>query len=54
MVEKPSIKNLSSCSSKSYASVVLSDSFEVTFLGDEDDVAFCPFLHCILFIDSIA
>ena len=47
MVEKLSIIDLSSYRSKSYASVVLSDS-KVTFLGEGEDAAFCPFLNCIL------
>ena len=41
---------LYSYSSKSYDSVVLSD-FEVTFLGEGEDVAFWPFLYC--FVDEL-
>ena len=52
MVEKQSIINLSSFSSKSYASVVLSDS-KVTFIGEVEDATFCLILNCILIIDSI-
>ena len=37
----------------SYATLVLVDS-EVTFLREEEDVAFCPSLDCILFIYGIA
>ena len=50
MIEKQSIINYSS---KSYASVVFSDS-KVAFLGEEKDVIFCLFLcfvyelHCII------
>ena len=46
------IINLSSYSSKSYVSVVFSD-FEVTFSGEDEDVAFCPFLNSVLFIDNV-
>ena len=53
MVQKQSIVNFSCYRSKSYASVVFRAS-EVPFLGKEEDAAFCPFLYCILFIDSIA
>ena len=52
MVEKQSIINLSSYSSKSYTSVVLSES-KVTFLREEKDATFYQFLYCILFIDVI-
>ena len=50
--EKEGIINLSSYSTKCYASVVLSDS-KVTFHEEEEDKAFCPFL-CVLFMHSIA
>ena len=50
---KVRILNLCNYTSKSYASVVLSDS-EVTFVGEGEDVAFYPFLYCVLFIDSVA
>ena len=43
MVEKQSILNLSSYSSKSYASVVLCN-FKVTFLVEREEAAFCSFL----------
>ena len=43
MIEKQSIINLNFYSSKNYASIILSDS-EVTFVGEEEDAAFCPFL----------
>ena len=52
-VEKQSIIYLSSYISKWYASVVLSD-FKVTFLGEGDDAAFCPFCYFILFIYNVA
>ena len=42
-IEKQNIVDLSSYSSKSYASVVLSDS-KVTFLEERDDEVFRPFL----------
>ena len=51
--EKQSIMNGSSFSSKSYVSIVFSDS-EVIFLGEELNATFCPFLICILFIDNTA
>ena len=41
-IEKQGIINLCKCSSKSYASVVLSD-FKVTFLGEEEDAIFLHF-----------
>ena len=50
MIKKQSIINLSSYSSKSYATVVLSNSL-IAFLEEGEDVTFCPFLYCILFID---
>ena len=49
MVEKKCIINLSSYSSKSYISVVLSDS-KLTFLGKGDDAAFYPFLYRLHYI----
>ena len=52
MVEKESIINLSIYSSKSYATVVLSND-EVAFLGEKEDAAFYTFLFCLFFIDSI-
>ena len=52
-IAKQSIINLNPYRSKSYASVVFSDS-EVTFLTEGGDAAFCPSLYCILFIYSIA
>ena len=48
MVEKQSIIDLSSYSSKGYASEVLSDS-EITFLGDWEDAAFCRFFFFFFF-----
>ena len=51
--EKQNIINFSSYGCESYASVDLSDS-EVMFLWDREDTAFCLFLYCVLFIDSIA
>ena len=45
--------NLSSYSSKSYTSLVLRDS-EAAFFGEEQDSAFCLFLYCVLFIQSVA
>ena len=50
---KQGITNFSIYSSTSYASVVLSDS-KVALLGEDEDAAFCLFLHCVLFIHSIA
>ena len=52
-VEKQSIINLSSYKCKCYISVVLKDS-KATFLWEGEDAAFCPFLFCVLFIDSVA
>ena len=52
-VEKQSFINLNSDSSKSYAFVVPIDS-NVTFFDEGEDAAFCPFLSCILVIDSVA
>ena len=48
-VEKQSILNLNSYSSKSYASIVLDDS-EFTFLREREDAAFHD---CILFIYGV-
>ena len=47
-IEKQGIINLSSYSSWSHASTVLSDS-EVTFIGEEEDVAFPPFVYYVFF-----
>ena len=51
-IEKLGIMNLSSYGNKSYASVVLSHSV-VTFLGEGEDVDFCPCIYCVLFIPSV-
>ena len=48
-IQKQTIINLISYSSKDYASVVLCDS-EIALLGEWDDVVICPFLYCLLFI----
>ena len=53
MVEKQNIINFSSYRSKSYTYVVVGD-FEVTFLREGEDAAFCPSFCCILFIYGIA
>ena len=47
-IEKQRIIKLSSYNS----SMFLSD-FEVTFLDEGNDVAFRPFLYCVLFIYSV-
>ena len=52
-MEKQDIINLSSDSSKSYASLVLCDS-EFTFPDGEKDTTFCLFLYWVLFIHSVA
>ena len=52
MAKKQSFINFSRYSINSYASLVLRDS-EVTFLEEGKDATFCPFLYCILFIDSV-
>ena len=52
LVEKQSIINFGSYSSKSYASVVLGDS-EVTFQREGEDAAFCPSLYRISFIYGV-
>ena len=52
-IGKQDIINLSNNSSKSYAFVVLIDS-KVTFIGKEEDAAFCLFLFCVFFIHNIA
>ena len=44
-IEKYGFINLCSCSSKGYASVVLSDSEDV-FFKEEEDATFCSFLFC--------
>ena len=46
--EKQRIINLSSYSSKSYASVVL-NGYEVTFLEEMKDATFHPFPHCFVY-----
>ena len=53
MIEKQRSKNFSNYSSKSNVSVVLSDS-KIAFLGEREDAAFCPFLNCVSFIDTVA
>ena len=50
---KQNIINLYHHKNKRYATVVLNDSV-VTFLIEEEDVAFCPSLYCIMFIYGIA
>ena len=45
-IEKQSMINLTSNSSKSYASVVLSD-FKVAFIGEGEDAVFFPFLSTV-------
>ena len=52
LIDKQGIINLSSHSSKNYASVVLHHS-ELTPLGEGENAAFCPFLNCALFIHSV-
>ena len=53
MSEKQNVEYLCSYKSKSYASVVLNDS-EVTFLKEEEDALFRPFLDCVLFMHEVA
>ena len=53
MIEKKSIINLSSYSSKSYAPVVRNDS-DLSFLEEEKDAAFHSLLYCVLFIHRVA
>ena len=51
-VEKQSIINLSSFSSKSYVSLVIGDS-EIIFVGEGEDSAFCPLVNHVLFTDIV-
>ena len=51
-IDKQDEKNLSSNSSKRYASVVLYDHEDV-FFGKGKNINFYPFLNCNLFIDSV-
>ena len=53
MIEKQSIINLCSNSSKNYVYIGLSNS-EVPFLLEGEDAVFCLFLYCVLFIDRVA
>ena len=52
-IEKQATVNLSRCRSRTYASIVLSDS-EVTFHREGDDAAFCPSSNCLLGIYGVA
>ena len=54
MIEKQGIINLSSDSSKSYASAVLSDSQVAFFFKKGENAAFHPILLCVLFMHNIA